>query len=1155
MLPGRTLRIIGGLVVLWTLVEMPANAATLPSGFTEELVAGGIASPTAMQFAPDGRLFVCEQQGRLRVIKNDVLLTAPFLTLSVSSSGERGLLGVAFDPNFAMNHYVYVYYTATAPAVHNRISRFTANGDVAVAGSELVVLDLDNLSSATNHNGGALGFGADGKLYAAVGENGNSANAQSMTTVLGKILRINSDGTIPTDNPFFASTSGKNRAIWALGLRNPFTFAFHPFTGALFINDVGEGTWEEIDDGIAGSNYGWPTTEGPTTDPRFRAPRYAYNHNSGVCAITGSTLYAPSTSQFPSDYVNDYFFADYCGGWIKKLDLASNTVMTFATGIQAPVDLKVGDDGSLYYLARDAGAVYRVRFGASAPTITAHPANQSVAPGASVTFSVRASGVGPLRYQWQRNSVNITGATAQDYTLASVSVADNGARFAAVVSNDYGNVLSNAAVLTVTSNQAPTGTITQPAVGMLYTGGAVINYAGTGTDPEDGTLPATAFTWWVDFHHDTHTHPFMAPTTGSKSGAFTIPTVGETSANVWYRVYLSVKDGGGLTHTSQRDIFPRKVRLSLATNPSTLSLLLDGQPVTAPLTIDAVVGMSRTIEAPTPQTVGATAYNFASWSDGGARLHGISTPATDTTYTAAYQPGGPASPTPIVHVQHAGIDAGSTTSGALAFPSANTAGNWIGVAIRAAGVNQVLAVTDTNGNVYQRAAQFNVTLDAVTTAIFYAEGIKGGSNTVRVTTNVAGTLRFAILEYTGVATSNSLDVTAGAQGSSTAPNSGPLVTTSAGELLLNLVMTASGGTVAAGSGFTIRQAVPVNPSAKLAVEDQIQSTAGTASGTATLSAGDTWGALFAAFRPASGGSAPGSPVALSPGDGASGVSTSASLNWSAVNATSYDIRFGTASAPPMVATGATAPTYTPLVLAELTTYYWQITARNATGMVTGPVWSFTTAAPAPPAPIALIQQGSVDAGTQASATLAFTSANTAGNFIAVAVRAAGGSQVITITDSRGNQYRRASQFNVTQDNASLALYYAENVAGGANTVRVTLGQSATLRFSILEYAGVAKSNALDGTAAAQGSSTSPNSGSATTTANGDLLIGVIMTADSANIIAGSGYTRRTTVPSPTSAKLAVEDRLQATAGQTAATASFGSSGTWGAIVAAFKAGQ
>ncbi len=178
-----------------------AVAATLPTGFTEAQVAGGLASPTAMQFAPDGRLFVCEQGGRLRVIKDGALLATPFVTLTVNSSGERGLLGVAFDPAFALNHFVYLYYTATTPTVHNRISRFTANGDVAQPGSEVVILDLDNLSSATNHNGGALAFGPDGKLYAAVGENANSANAQTLANLLGKMLRLNTDGTIPQRQP------------------------------------------------------------------------------------------------------------------------------------------------------------------------------------------------------------------------------------------------------------------------------------------------------------------------------------------------------------------------------------------------------------------------------------------------------------------------------------------------------------------------------------------------------------------------------------------------------------------------------------------------------------------------------------------------------------------------------------------------------------------------------------------------------------------------------------------------------------------------------------------------------------------------------------------------------------------------------------------
>lgn len=342
------------------------NAATLPSGFVESQVGGSLSgSPTAMAFAPDGRLFVCLQNGQLRVIKNGTLLAAPFVSLSVNSSGERGLLGIAFDPNFAANQFVYLYYTTSASPIHNRVSRFTASGDVAAAGSETIILELDNLSGATNHNGGAIHFGPDGKLYVAVGENANGSNAQTLNNRLGKMLRINADGSIPADNPFNNTATGANQAIWALGLRNPYTFAFQPGTGRMFINDVGAGTWEEINDGIAGSNYGWPATEGPTTNPNFRSPLFSYGHSGAAdvsgCAITGGAFYNPPVSQFPASYLGKYFFADFCNGWIRVMDPSNNTASAFASGISSPVDLQVGPDGCLYYLARGSnGRVFRV---------------------------------------------------------------------------------------------------------------------------------------------------------------------------------------------------------------------------------------------------------------------------------------------------------------------------------------------------------------------------------------------------------------------------------------------------------------------------------------------------------------------------------------------------------------------------------------------------------------------------------------------------------------------------------------------------------------------------------------------------------------------------------------------------------------------------
>lgn len=1159
MIGPRSSRAIQIFTFLFTISALGATttAATLPSGFTEALVASGLSNPTAMEVAPDGRLFVSEQEGRLRIIENGVLLPTPFLTLTVSAEGERGLIGVALDPAFATNQFVYVYYTATTPSAHNRVSRFTANGNVAVPGSEQIIFDLDNLSSATNHNGGAIHFGPDGKLYVAAGENGDSANAQSMNTVLGKILRLNSDGTIPSDNPFFASTTGKNRAIWALGLRNPFTFAFRPFAGDLYINDVGETSWEEIDEGLAGANYGWPDTEGSTTNPNFKTPKFAYSHSNGACAITGGAFYAPSTGQFPSDYTNDYFFADYCAGWIRKLDPAAGTLTTFATGIDSPVDLKVAEDGSLYYLARSSGSVFRVQYGAAAPSITMQPASQTVAPGASVTFSVRASGPAPLRYQWQRNGANISGATAPDYTIAAVATSDNGARFRANVSNDFSpsGVFSNEATLTVSANEPPTATIVQPAAGTLYNGGSVIAYSGTGTDPDDGTLPASAFTWQVDFHHDTHVHPFIPATTGSKSGSFTIPTTGETSANVWYRIYLTVRDSGGLTNTTQRDIFPRKARLTLATNPPGLQLKLDGQPVATPLSFDSVVGIVRTLDAPTPQTAGGISYNFVSWSDGGAATHSLSTPSADTTYTATYNSAAPAGS--IALVQHASKDAGSAASTTLDFPVPNSAGNWSGVIVRAQGLNQTITVSDSNGNEYRKAVQLDVTRDGATLALFYAENIKSGANTVRVAISQSGTLRIAILEYTGVAATDSLDSTGAAEGSGTAPASSSATTAVNGELLIGAIMTANPATVNAGSGFTLREAVPSTSTSKLVVEDRVQAAAGSAQASGTLESSDVWGAVIAAFKPASGAPTPvlpGPPNSPAPSDGATAVSATPTLSWTATGATSYDVYFGLSSSPPLVVTNSATARYTPPTLADGSTYFWKVVSRNDAGTTSGPLWRFTTASPAPVA-IALIQHAGKDAGTTASTTIAFPVANTAGNFIAVAIRAQGLNQTLAVTDSRGNQYRKAVQFDVTLDGVSLGIFYAENVKAGTNTVTVTSGQSGTLRLAILEYSGVATANSLDITSGAEGASTNPHSGTVTTTADGDLLIAALMTADPVNVTAGSGWTLRDNVPANPNAKLAVEDAVQTAAGARSATAALSESETWGIVLAAFRAGS
>ncbi len=331
-------------------------AATLPSGFEEVQIAGGL-DPVSLACSPDGRVFVLEKPGRVRVVKQGTMLSQAFLDISgqVDNFNERGLLGITFDPQFASNGWVYLFYTARSPS-RNRVSRFTAAGDVAVAGSELVLIDLETLG-AGNHNGGGIAFGDDGKLYVAQGENANGANAQNLGNRQGKVLRINRDGSIPTDNPWFTAGDPVRSALYAIGLRNPFAMSARSGTGRIYINDVGAGSWEEVNQLVAGANYGWPNHEGmagSSSLANYRNPEHAYDHGVGYC-ITGGGFYAPSApgpNAFPAAYTGSYFFSDY-SGWIRRIDPANpGTRIAFASGINRALDVEAAPDGTLWYLAR-----------------------------------------------------------------------------------------------------------------------------------------------------------------------------------------------------------------------------------------------------------------------------------------------------------------------------------------------------------------------------------------------------------------------------------------------------------------------------------------------------------------------------------------------------------------------------------------------------------------------------------------------------------------------------------------------------------------------------------------------------------------------------------------------------------------------------------
>jgi glucose/arabinose dehydrogenase len=344
-----------------------------PAAYTWTQVVSGITSPTDIKNAGDasGRLFIVEQPGRIRILKNGQLLDAPFLDITdrVGSNGsERGLLGLAFHPKFAENSYFYVNYTDRDG--NTRISRFTANGDLADPASEVQLIFVKQ--PFPNHNGGALAFGLDGYLYIGLGDGGSAGdpygNAQSLETWLGKILRIDVNTVdtpygVPADNPF---NDRRLSEIWAYGLRNPWRFSFDHLTGDLWIGDVGQNQWEEIDFVRAGTpgglNFGWNKVEGThpfnsNNQPEYTAPVAEYPHGP-ECSVTGGYVYRGAVLP---EWQGVYFYGDYCSGVIWGLPSppqGARPVSLFQTGFRIST-FGVDEAGELY-VADYNGAIYRL---------------------------------------------------------------------------------------------------------------------------------------------------------------------------------------------------------------------------------------------------------------------------------------------------------------------------------------------------------------------------------------------------------------------------------------------------------------------------------------------------------------------------------------------------------------------------------------------------------------------------------------------------------------------------------------------------------------------------------------------------------------------------------------------------------------------------
>jgi len=345
------------------------DPAPIPSDFVLKLeeIASGLNNPVYVTSpAGDARLFIVEQIGRIRIVENGQLLATPFLDIvsKVSSGGERGLLSVAFHPQYRTNGFFYVYYTGSGGEI--RIERYSvsSNANLANAASVKVLVTVPHLR--TNHNGGLAMFGPDGMLYLGLGDGGGGGdpdhNGQNQTTLLGKLLRINVDSgdpySIPSGNPF-AGRSDARQEIWAMGLRNPWRYAFDKSIGRLYVADVGQDAVEEVNVVTAtraGVNYGWNVLEGSTcynapscSKSGFEIPVLEYSHANGQCSVTGGFVYRGTAIP---EIAGAYFYADYCAGWVKSF--------TYDNGAASnQKDWNLGNVGSITSFGEDsAGELY-----------------------------------------------------------------------------------------------------------------------------------------------------------------------------------------------------------------------------------------------------------------------------------------------------------------------------------------------------------------------------------------------------------------------------------------------------------------------------------------------------------------------------------------------------------------------------------------------------------------------------------------------------------------------------------------------------------------------------------------------------------------------------------------------------------------------------
>lgn len=553
----------GCLIVVLSLLGTtgPASATDLPPGFVEQILVDRVPGAMSMAWGPDGELWIGGKLGHVWVLRGETLIEVARLV--VSSDGERGVHGIAVDPDFARNRYVWIYYSPGEPSFRNRLARFRSLGDQLV--EETLILETPDLKTSF-HNGGCVRFAPDGTIFLSTGDDlQNSATAQNPDDIRGKILHINRDGSPADGNPYLGG--GGDPRVWAIGFRNPWRFSLQPESDNLFIGDVGDNSYEELNVGVPGGNFGWAEVEGPSPlgVPGATYPIYSYPHTSedGHAIIAGQHA---SATNFPPEYAGNFFFGDAVTNEIFRMELDEVnqpvSVSVFASDLPTgPVDIGFGPDGALYYVGYAAGRLYRIAFVGGSnrqPVATARTTADSGEAPLMVTFDASASfdaDGDTLTFVWDfGDGTRGTGpVVTHDYVAgafeASLTVRDSAGAHDVV-----------RGIRIVSGNTRPTPVLETRPDGYRYVEGDLIEFAGTAFDREEGLVPCRQFVWTVIFHHKGHAHPFLGPVQGC-SGLFVIDSHGVEQT--FYELRLTVQDtglplgdDGKLTGTRAITMFP-----------------------------------------------------------------------------------------------------------------------------------------------------------------------------------------------------------------------------------------------------------------------------------------------------------------------------------------------------------------------------------------------------------------------------------------------------------------------------------------------------------------------------------------------------------------------------------------------------------------------